>query len=192
MVSKTRSNESLLGMEELNEFRVDMAALKKEVADLKGLKGEVKEIKGLLLELCKRKEAEEEEEEAAATAKASKAVASQGGGDAAGTSSQAQGNPPVTESQFHIEANTVNPSMPMNMHSVAPTMAMMTVQGHPTQPGHENQFAANRTNEMFTSSIVTATRPQLAFEIPGGTFQLFSLMGIGLVDMQTLSKIVEE
>lgn len=41
MVTKTRSNETILDMEELNEFRVDMANLKKEVADLKTLKSEV-------------------------------------------------------------------------------------------------------------------------------------------------------
>lgn len=42
MVTKTRSNETILDMEELNEFRVDMANLKKEVADLKTFKSKVK------------------------------------------------------------------------------------------------------------------------------------------------------
>lgn len=102
-----------------------MAALKKGVADLKGLKNEVKEIKGLLLDLCKRKEVEEAEVTAAAaaatmvtaTAAAAMGTGAQSaamGADAAQTSTQARGNPQGPESQFAIEVNTVNPTLPMN------------------------------------------------------------------------------
>uniref|UniRef100_A0A0E0E983 Uncharacterized protein n=1 Tax=Oryza meridionalis TaxID=40149 RepID=A0A0E0E983_9ORYZ len=61
MVTKTRSNEEIVGLEEMNEFRSDVASLKKEVTELKGLRSEVKEIKGLLLELCKQKGSEGQE-----------------------------------------------------------------------------------------------------------------------------------
>lgn len=54
-MTKTRSSESMVDLEEMNEFRTDMVTLKKEVTDLKSLKGEVKEIKELLRELCKQK-----------------------------------------------------------------------------------------------------------------------------------------
>lgn len=63
MVTKTRSNESIVDMEEMNEFRLDVASLKKDVADLKSLKTEMREIKGLLRELCKQKNIEETEGE---------------------------------------------------------------------------------------------------------------------------------
>lgn len=104
---------------------MDMAALKKGVADLKGLKNEVKEIKGLLLDLCKRKEVEEAEVTAAAaaatmvtaTAAAAMGTGAQSsamGADVAQTSTQARGNQQGPESQFAIEVNTVNPTLPMN------------------------------------------------------------------------------
>lgn len=63
MVTKTHSNESIVDMEEMNEFRLDVASLKKDVADLKSLKTEMREIKGLLRELCKQKNIEETEGE---------------------------------------------------------------------------------------------------------------------------------
>lgn len=131
MVTKTRSSESMVDMEEMNEFRTDMAAMKKDVAELKALKGEVKEIKGLLLELCKQKSVEEQGEAganaAAATAKGKSAPATTA--DAAGPSSTAAMNTTSSEVRFAIEAISGNP------------MGMMS-QGVGTGPGmtNSNQF----------------------------------------------------
>lgn len=55
MVNKTRSHGSLVGMEEMNEVRLELAGMKKDIADLKNLKSEVREVKKLLQELCKQK-----------------------------------------------------------------------------------------------------------------------------------------
>lgn len=38
MVTKMRSNDEIVGLEEMNEFRSDVASLKKEVVELKGLR----------------------------------------------------------------------------------------------------------------------------------------------------------
>lgn len=104
MVTKTRSNESMVDMEEMNEFRTDMASMKKDLAELKLLKGEMKEIKGLLMEICKKRTAEENAD-ADATAASARGKAVQNA-DTAGPSSSTGTNTTAAEVRFAIEANT--------------------------------------------------------------------------------------
>ncbi len=52
MVTKTRSQESMDGVEELTEMRVEIATIKKDLGALKGLKNEMAEVKKLLKVMC--------------------------------------------------------------------------------------------------------------------------------------------
>lgn len=116
-MTKTRSSESMVDLEEMNEFRTDMATLKKEVTDLKSLKGEVKEIKELMRELCKQKKVADQGGEGADATAAVKGSTGQGT-DAAGPSTGVVLPSTAPEVRFEIEPNVVIPSAPMNQKSL--------------------------------------------------------------------------
>lgn len=111
MVTKTRSNDEIVGLEEMNEFRSDVASLKKEVVELKGLRSEVKEIKGLLLELCKQKGNEGQENPVGDAAAKEKSTGE------AGPSRSVQVTTPSLGVQFSIEPNTMSLSAPMGQEA---------------------------------------------------------------------------
>lgn len=151
-MTKTRSSESFLDLEEMNEFRTNLALLKKDVADLKSLKGEVKEIKGLLLELCKQKSVVEGGEEVVTETAATKGTLGSSA-EAAGTSTGGIPRTAAPEVRFAIETNTVVPTAPMTTRSLSCPMGNSGVQGFGTTHPEPTVFTQgeNHTGRMGNS-----------------------------------------
>lgn len=109
MVTKTRSHESMDGVEELTELRVEIMVMKKDLGALKGLKGEVAKVKKLLKALCANMGDGDPEKRPLGGEEAVGGHTQNSTGEA-GTSQPPTGGAEAAPrgAQLHIEPNTVN------------------------------------------------------------------------------------
>jgi hypothetical protein len=145
MVSKTRSHDSLVDMEEMNEVRTKLAGMKKDLLDLKNLKSEVREVKKLLQELCKQKGGETGNTEAEGGATGGISETGVNAIEAAGTSELRgpDGGMPRTAlpTSAVFEVIPPNPSVPLWSQTIPCSMTKIQTGQHfsttrPTVPPH--------------------------------------------------------
>lgn len=161
-MTKTRSQESMDGVEELTEMRVEIATIKKDLGALKGLKNEMAEVKKLLKVMC----------------------ASLGEGDPEKRPETGEASERVSGAPHDVNATTaladiIDGSGPM-LTGTAPIMSQgggFFIEPNVTQPRMSNCMASmpfvagsNGTGQVFPQHIPTYSTTQPQFSVFGQHF----------------------